>query len=309
MGGSGGGYFKGGSDPGDLARRLREAELSTVDADYEARVNQDLGDSLKAFNDRDVAATRELLRVVEEELGDEIGGAIDLVFGGSVSRRTYLEGLSDTDALVLLKQSDVGRDSPEALKERLAARLRDRFGADCVKIGNLAVTITTKGKELQLLPAIRDGDGYRISTPEGKTWSRINPRAFAEKLTQANGAQDRKLIPTIKLAKAMIATLPRQQQIEGYHLESMAIEAFTSYSGARTYKAMVTHFFERAAELVRSPIRDRTGQSVHVDEYLGDADSAGRRLASQALQRLHRKLLNADASKNVQAWAALIPGE
>jgi hypothetical protein len=72
---------------------------------------------------------------------------------------------------------------------------------------------------------------------------------------------------------------------------------------------MVTHFFERAAELVRSPIRDRTGQSVHVDEYLGDADSAGRRLASQALQRLHRKLLNADASKNVQAWAALIPGE
>jgi hypothetical protein len=128
-------------------------------------------------------------------------------------------------------------------------------------------------------------------------------------LTQANGAQDRKLIPTIKLAKAMIATLPRQQQIEGYHLESMAIEAFTSYSGARTYKAMVTHFFERAAELVRSPIRDRTGQSVHVDEYLGDADSAGRRLASQALQRLHRKLLNADASKNVQAWAALIPGE
>lgn len=308
MGGSGGGYFRGGGDPSELARTLRETEAQARDEDYETRVNQQLGEFLKDFNARDVAGTREILDSVKRELADEIGGTVDLVYGGSVARHTYLEGLSDTDALVLIEPDDVGRRTPEGLKDRFAERLRELFGSDNVKVGDLAVTLTVRGKDVQLLPAMREGDGYRIATPDGRSWSKIHPRAFAEKLTQTNKSLDGKLIPTIKVAKAIIATLPKQQQLTGYHVESLAIEAFKNYDGSRTYKAMVAHLFVRAAELVKAPIADRSGQSVHVDEYLGTANSQQRRAVSQALQRVQRKIQNADASKSVDAWGDLVGG-
>ncbi len=308
MGGSGGGYFRGSADPGELARRLRDTEAQTRDEGYETGVNQQLGEFLKDFNARDAPGTREILDDVKKELGDEIGGTVDLVYGGSVSRHTYLDGLSDTDALVIIDPDDVGRKSPERLKDRFAQRLRELYGEQNVKVGDLAVTVTVRRKEVQLLPAMRDGDGFRIAAPDGRSWSRIDPRAFAEKLSQANRAQDGKLIPTIKITKAVIATLPKQQQLTGYHVESLAIEAFKNYEGPRTYKAMVAHFFDRAAELVKAPIMDRSGQSVYVDEYLGAASSQERRVVSQALQRVQRKLQNADASKSVDAWGDLVGG-
>ncbi|MEQ8992579.1 MAG: CBASS oligonucleotide cyclase [Pseudomonadales bacterium] len=308
MGGSGGGYFRGGADPGELARRLRDTEAQTRDEGYETGVNQQLGEFLKDFNARDVAGTREVLDDVKKELTDEIGGTVDLVYGGSVSRHTYLEGLSDTDALVIIDPGDTGRTSPEQLKGRFAERLRELFGKENVNVGDLAVTVIVRGKEVQLVPAMRDGEGYRIAASDGRSWSKINPRAFAEKLTQANKAQDGKLVPTIKVTKAIIATLPKQQQLTGYHVESLAIEAFKNYEGPRTYKDMVAHFFDRSAELVKAPIADRSGQSVHVDEYLGAVNSQARRLVSQALQRVQRKLQNADASKSVDAWKDLVGG-
>lgn len=309
MGGSGGGYFTGGRDVGDLAQKLRDTEAQAQDESYETSVNQHLAELLKDFNNRDLVGTREILEHVKKELADEIGGTVDLVFGGSVSRHTYLEGLSDTDALVILEPGDVGRKSPERLKERFAQGLRDLFGIENVKVGDLAVTLTVREMEIQLLPAMRDGDRYRIASPDGRSWSRIDPGGFAEKLTRANKAQDRRLVPSIKVAKAIMTTLPKQQQLKGYHIESLAIEAFKDYNGPRTYKTMVTHFFERAAELVKTPIRDRTGQSLYIDEYLGAENSAGRQLASQALQRVHRKIMNADASKDTEAWSELVSGE
>lgn len=309
MGGSGGGYFTGRGDLSDLARKLRDTEAQARDDRYETTVNQKLGEFLKDFNDRDAAGTREILDDIKKGLANDIGGTVDLVFGGSVSRHTYLEGLSDTDALVILEPDELERKSPDRLKERFAQRLRELFGSDNVKVGDLAVTVTVRDKEIQLLPAMRQGDGYRLASPDGRSWSKINPKGFAEKLTQANKAQDGKLVPTIKLAKALIASLPESQRLKGYHIESLAIEAFKSYDGPRTYKAMAIHFLDRAAELVKTPVRDKTGQSLYVDEYLGAQNSADRRVASQALQRLHRKLMNADASKNTETWSELISAE
>ena len=309
MAGSGGGYFRGDSDPGELARNMRDAEAQTRDERFEADVNQQLGEILKDFNTRDVEGTREILDDVRRELADEIGGTIDLIYGGSVSRYTYLEGLSDIDALVIINPSDVGRTSPEGLKDRFAERLRELFGNENVKVGNLACTVTVRSKEVQLVPAMRDGEGYQITAPGGRSWSKINPHAFAEKLTQANKEQDGKLVPTIKITKAIVTMLPKQQQLTGYHVESLAIEAFKNYEGRRTHKDMVAHFFDQSAELVKAPIADRSGQSVHVDEYLGKTNSTPRRIVSQALQRVQRKIQNADASKSMDAWRDLLGNE
>jgi len=184
---------------------------------------------LKDFNNRDVAGIRQILDEIKSALSGDIGGTVDLVFGGSVSRHTYLDGLSDVDALVLLEPDEIGQTSPESLKARFARRLRELFGNENVKVGDLAVTVTVRGQEIQLLPAMREGDGYRIASPDGQSWSKINPKGFAEKLTQANKNLEGKLVPTIKLAKALIARLPKKQQLKGYHIESLAIEAFKTY--------------------------------------------------------------------------------
>ena len=309
MGGSGGHYFRDDEDPGDLVRRLRDSEIQAKDDEYEANVNQKLTEFLSDFNNRDVSGTREILDNVRKELSDEIDGTVDFVYGGSVSRHTYLEGISDTDTLVILKPDNIGHKSPEQLKYNFAQRLKDKFGDKNVKVGDLAVTVMVKGKEIQFLPAIRHGDGYKIAGPDGQSWSKINPQAFANKLTDANQTQEGKLIPTIKIVKAIIATLPNQQQLTGYHIESLAIEAFKGYTVQRVYKSMVEHFFERASELVRTPIVDHTGQSVYVDEYIGAANSTQRRLVSQALQRVYRKLQNADAAKDTKAWVEVVTGE
>ena len=308
MEGSGGGNFKGRQEPRELAQELLYSEIQTGNEGYDTEVNQILGDFLKEFNNRDVQGTREILDEVKEELGDEIGESVDLVFGGSVSRHTYLEGLSDTDALVVFDPVDIAHESPSHLIDRFRQRLGMLFGVENVTVGDLAVTVKVRGKEVQLLPALRDGERFRIGAPDGRSWSRINPRTFAEKLTQANQAQDRKLVPAIKLAKSIIAKLPKKQQLNGYHVESLAIEAFKNYEGQRTYKAMVTHFFKSAVELVNAPILDRTGQSLYVDEHLGKSNSAERLLVSHALQRVQRKLLNGDASKSVETWSEIVGG-
>ncbi len=90
----------------------------------------------------------------------------------------------------------------------------------------------------------------------------------------------------IKLAKAINATLPDALRLSGYHMESLGIAAFRGYTGPRTVAEMLPTYFEQASKLVLQPIRDRTGQSVHVDEYLGPSDSAERVARGHVLDRV-----------------------
>lgn len=68
---------------------------------------------------------------------------------------------------------------------------------------------------------------------------------------------------------------------------------------------MLPLFFERAKDLVLSPIRDHTGQSVHVDSYLGAANSEDRQAVSHLMSRLARRMRNASAGASTAQWRAL----
>ena len=254
MGGSGGGgFFTGSVGPDELSRRTREAQEAAEDSRFETQVSDMLASELAQYNDRDATGIQSILQAVKDELEDEIEGSVDLLFGGSIAKHTYVDGLSDVDALVLLNREDIAGKGPEQLKTVLAKCLRSRFGKDSVHVGDLAVSLNIKGTWVQLLPALREGKGFKISSPDGRTWASIKPRNFARALTQANDKLNGKLVPTIKLAKAIIATLPEQRRLTGYHAESMAINIFRDYTGPQTPKAMVRHFFEQAASHVREP--------------------------------------------------------
>ena len=99
-------------------------------------------------------------------------------------------------------------------------------------------------------------------------------------------------MPTIKLAKAIADCYVRRpsRKIAGYHIESLAIEAFRDYQGPLDSKAMLRHLFGNSIRAVLTPIADSTGQSSYVDEYLGPANSRRRRRVSIYFGQIRAKI-------------------
>ena len=175
-----------------------------------------------------------------------------------------------------------------------------------VRAGSVAVTVVYRdGKEIQLVPTVRDGDKFGVPSWDKNKWSSIDPRQFRDGLTKRNDECNGKLIPTLKLAKAINATLPEAARLSGYHIESIGVTAFRSYNDAKVPVRMLPHFFKKASELVLRPMTDRTGQSVHVDGYLGDANSSERVAASHMLRRIHQRMMSASAGHSRERWQDL----
>ncbi len=243
---------------------------------------------LAAYTRSDQQAVARHLESLRNSLRQTGNHVVQTIFGGSVRRGTDVAGLSDVDALLIVDESSL-RNRPPA---EVIAYVRDViqgqillsvFGT--VTTGDLAVTVNySDGTEIQLLPAMRTASGgVRIAEPGSTGWSNVvRPDRFAEELSSVNRATNGRITPTIKLAKAMAdCYITRQdKKISGYHMESLAIEAFRDYSGQLDPKAMLIRLLGYSIEAVKSPIADSTGQSRYVDEYLGPAGSRGRQGAS-----------------------------
>ena len=93
--------------------------------------------------------------------------------------------------------------------------------------------------------------------------------------------------------------------MSGYHVESLAVDAFRNYTGLKTTGDMLVEFFSRSKTIVQSPIKDSTGQSVHVDEYLGAENSVDRLRRSVVLERIEKRMRNATISNSVPIWRSL----
>ena len=302
-GGGGGGYIR--SEPDKLVRKIRQSDERTKDKEYEAEVEHHLNSLLKEYNDRNTEAISRHLEEIRKALEKDLEGTVDLLYGGSVAKHTYVDGLSDVDSLAVLDSCELADGPPEAAKEYFAHKLRERFPKTEIDVGRLAVTVRFSDAEVQLLPAVSCKSNVQIPDATGTRWSEINPKGFREALTQTNQANGSKVVPVIKLAKAIVNNLPEKHRISGYHAESVAIEAFKNYNGEQRLKPMLQHYFQTAARVVRQPIRDRTGQSVHVDDYLGAPNSLNRRIVSDAMGRISRRMSNADNAGSVDEWRTM----
>jgi len=306
MGGAGG-LFHGSDKPEELFRKVRESESKTGDQTFETEVGGYIGSLLAKYNERS-EIVREHLETIKKALEKEIDGTVDLLFGGSVARHTYVDGISDVDALVVLNKSELVDKSPEEVKGYFLNRLNVQLPNTLIEEGTLAVTVKYTDIEIQLLPALRSKEGFRIADSSGRGWSIIKPLKFAERLTRANQEMGGKLIPTIKLAKSIISALPKSRQLEGYHTESLAIRIFQDYDGPKSPKAMLTHFFCNAGQHIKNPIKDVTGQSIYLDSYLGEADSINRKVVGDSLTRIGRRMKNGDGARSLRQWQEILGG-
>jgi hypothetical protein len=261
----------------------------------DAEINDLLAKELVRVNFRDADRTALCMDAITEALGEDVE-IEKLLFGGSITKHTYVDGLSDVDSLVVIR-GELNDLSPADLRQKLEEALRARLPKgeiEGIRQGSLAVTVTYKdGTEIQLLPA-RERDGStEISSADGETWKAIEPQRFARALTKVNQDQGGAVVPAIKLAKGVIDQLPKAAQLGGYHLEALAVAAFTGYKGPRTPKEMLSHFFSSASEGVKRPVHDITGQSKNIDESLGAPGSPARQAAANELGKVATRMKTA----------------
>lgn len=309
MGGSGGGFSYQSSS--GYKNELDKIRRESYDEAFETNVNAFINEKLGSANSRDVDKTREYLDTIKSAVQEDIEGVVELQYGGSVRKFTYVEGLSDVDVLLKINKSELSNKSPKEILEYIKSKLETKLtNAEEIKVGKLAVTVKYKdGTEIQILPAIKRGDGFKIPSRNGKEWSNvIRPDKFASRLTEVNQSCGGKAVPVIKIVKHINSKLPPDQQLSGYHIESLAIEIFKSYPSemSRSNKTMLKYFFEKASEKVKKPIKDKTNQSLHVDDYLHGENSPQRILMSYILSRTYKRMKAADDMKSVDAWKDIL---
>lgn len=308
MGGGGGSYRNWRTE--SLSGAIKK-ESDKAAEEFELELSGFLSGLLGSYNSRDAELVHDRLDQAKAAIEDELETSIDTLFGGSVAKRTYVDGLSDIDSLLVLKSDEHGPKNPHELLDHMESALRDHLSSDIkVSGGEMAVTLTyPDGMSIQLLPAVRTETGLRVPATGRDTWSEIDPQRFQELLTERNQECGGKLVPTIKLAKAAVASFPGQYHPTGYHMESLAIKAFKGYEGTKTTSAMLPYFFERAKDLVLTPISDETGQSTHVDDYLGGENSELRRDVGHLFARTAKRMRNASAAKSAAQWESLFSSE
>lgn len=231
-------------------------------------------------------------------------GSIDLRGGGSYTKHTYVDGLSDVD--VLLDLGSYGdsqipnKDDVPAILEEAEKQLQSRLPGAKISAGRMAVTVEfADGQQIQVLPAFCTKTTCRIPSPEGEGWVTTRPQVFAQLLRDRNAEVSGRLLRCIKLAKRICHA--QGVEIKSYHLENIAVVAFDKYTGPKSDPEMLRHLFNRAKELVTKPMRDVTGQEEHVDRYLSSAPD--RTNLSQGLARIERTMRNAE---NPEAWRNIL---
>ena len=289
----------------EVIRKIQESEDQTAQNDYEVQINELIEKLLSQLNNRDTEAIQTHLDVIVSALNDEIDGTITTRLGGSLSKHTHLNGISDIDALVILNKSELSSMKPREVLKSFYEILQSRLPKTTIEMGDTAITIRYSDGEVQLIPAIRYKTGIKI--PDSKDWSTIiKPEAFSSQLTNLNSRLNGRLIPAIKIIKGMISGFPEKNQLNGYHVESLALRVFENFRESDfKVKRIISEFFKRAPDFVRKPIKDVTGQSTYVDEYLGKKDSITRMIVADNLERTYRQIEMADTGRLISVWSEL----
>lgn len=297
MGGGGGGSYSVSDE--ELAETREQVRRDLAQQQLAADINQFLAEQLAGYNDRDAQTVADKLDQIERALRD-LGHDVDrLLFGGSVAKHTYVNGLSDVDSLVFLAGPTSGSPAEvlAGFADALRASLPPSQIAD-IEVGRMAVTVTYRdATQVQLLPATERGEHTVIPSSDGSDWKAVRPHKFTEKLTETNGRNGNGVVPAIKLAKALIDRFPENRRLSGYHVEALAIDAFKTYGGPRDRASMLHHLLRHAADAVLCPTGDITKQTVHIDEHLGVAGSTARRSISGLLRATETALTSAPSEQ------------
>ena len=99
------------------SRRFVPRPLPTL---TDEQVNAYLRDKLRDYNQRDTDAINRHIRGLRDALEQSGTDVLPTTFGGSVSRNTYVNGLSDVDVLLIVNDSSLSGRDPQAVIQYMA---------------------------------------------------------------------------------------------------------------------------------------------------------------------------------------------
>ena len=186
MPGSGGGGWFSESPPQKVGEALRQEEKATENQIFETNVAREIGERISEYNDRDADAVRTAINKVRKALENEIEDvSITPVFGGSVRKHTYVNGISDVDSLFVLKGEPAATLPPGDVLDQFEKTIRAKFPNAYVARDNIAMGLEFDGIKFELLPAIRREGVLHISSASQDKWSKIKPESFFAKLSKS----------------------------------------------------------------------------------------------------------------------------
>ena len=129
--------------------------------------NQGCENLLVRYKRRNAQQVAQRLETICQFLSNEGYQTVQTKFGGSLKRGTYVTGLSDVDALLIVNQTGLDTRPPSETIELVRDVIKRRLPENDVCAGKLAVTVNyANGPEIQILPAIRtNSGGIRIAEP------------------------------------------------------------------------------------------------------------------------------------------------
>ena len=284
----------------------KQAQLSN------GSVNGVLDDAAKDSRERDAKSQMQHRNDAKDAINSDIGGYVDIEYGGSVSKSTYVAGISDLDCRVYINHSSLASKSPDEIKKYIAKQLKSKDPRiSSVKVGGMGVTVRYRdGTEMQFIPAIRTRYGYKL--PNGNRWSKVvYENRFKRDFSRTNQKCGGLLYPLVRLIKKQNHQSPNTQRLSGHHIEATANNIFKHYpkSAPRTLEAMMDYYYRYAPRKVVHRTRDKTGQSSFVDkDKLGTPSSKNRQAAARRMQTNRLILQRAQKTGDTTALERSIHG-
>ena len=106
--------------------RAKCLEEKTSEEAFDTIVAETLGNLLAEYNDRDSELVAERLENIKSSIQGEIESSVDTLYGGSVAKHTYVDGLSDIDSFIILNKTDLADKKPIHKKIYLCLLMTER---------------------------------------------------------------------------------------------------------------------------------------------------------------------------------------
>jgi len=247
-----------------------------------------------------------LVDEVETVLRRKLGNNHRLDFSGSLTKGTYVAGVSDIDFLFIIDDPTMARKPPTLIQRRLFKVLQENCLNLQVTLDKNAVAVTVNEIFVQIVPALREPQGIRFPAHDGSGWVKVNPFLFSLKLSEINDRLKGKLVGSIRLAKLILSRLQWESRLTGYHLEVLSCSTCEQYAGEISLTAILLHLLKCAPRSVLKPLPDVTGQNRFVDIYMGGASSTARNTASVRIASISKTLALEKEFNNVKNWLSML---
>jgi len=179
----------------------------------------------------------------------------DHYLSGSYSRDTAIYPLDDVDVIFVIDPNKwksglffLYKPSPETVLTSFANAIRYRYPESSIYNQRRSVCLSLYHLDIDVVPAIKDGDYIWIPDREVDEWIKSSPNKHSENATTINRIQNGKFKPLVKLLKFWNSNLPSTAQLKSFAIETICVRLF----GAVKFNSLeegLLYFFDFVAYL------------------------------------------------------------